>query len=106
MSPGRITSLKDIDDEAWEELDRKNSSNGDTATAAGARLSSWTTCHQYLKKLFSSSLMTRPNKQEGLSLETLSSWASEFEGKARAYSIGAPFRCFLLGQAPGVTSNC
>jgi hypothetical protein len=52
VSPGRITSLKDIDVDAWEELGRKNSSNGDTATAAGALLSSWTTCHQYLKKNF------------------------------------------------------
>jgi len=29
------------------------------------------------------SLMTRPNKLEGLSLETLSSQVLEFEGKAR-----------------------
>jgi hypothetical protein len=49
--------------------------------------------------------MTRPNKQEGLFLETLSGRALEFEGKAGANSIGRPFRCFLLGQAPGVTAN-
>jgi hypothetical protein len=40
--------------------------------------------------------MTRPNKQEGLRLETLSSQVLEFEGKARANPIGGPFRCFLL----------
>jgi len=40
--------------------------------------------------------MTRPNKLEGLPLETLSSQVLEFEGKARANPIGAPFRCFLL----------
>ncbi len=27
-------------------------------------------------------MMTRPNKLEGLPLETLSSWVLEFEGKA------------------------
>ena len=43
---------------------------------------------------------------EGLPLETLSSQVLEFEGKARANPIGAPFRCFLLGQAPGATSKC
>jgi hypothetical protein len=48
-------------------------------------------------KKFPSSLMMRPNKLEGLSLETLSSEVLEFEGKARAYPIGVPFRCFLLG---------
>jgi len=40
--------------------------------------------------------MTRPNKLEGLPLETLSSQVLEFEGKARANPIGAPFRFFLL----------
>ncbi len=39
----------------------------------------------------------RPNKLECLSLESLSSQVLEFEGKARANPIGAPFRCFLLG---------
>jgi len=39
----------------------------------------------------------RPNKLEHLSLETLSSQVIEFEGKARANPIEAPFRCFLLG---------
>jgi hypothetical protein len=38
----------------------------------------------------------RPNKLEGLSLETLFSQVLEFEGKARANPIGTPFRCFLL----------
>jgi hypothetical protein len=51
-----------------------------------------------LKNFFSSSLMTRPNKLEGLSLETLSSQVLEFEGKARANPIGTPFRCFLLDK--------
>jgi hypothetical protein len=50
-----------------------------------------------LIKLFSSSLMTRPNKLEGLPLKTLSSQVLEFEGKATANPIGGPFRCFLLG---------
>jgi hypothetical protein len=57
-------------------------------------------------KLFTSSLMMRPNKLEHLSVETLSSQALEFEGKARANPVGAPFRCFLHGKVPGVTSNC
>ena len=63
----------------------------------------WNFCFVYgdqvtaLKIFFPSSLMTRPNKLEGLSLETLSSQVLEFEGKARANPIGAPFRCFLLG---------
>ena len=35
-------------------------------------------------KLFSLLQITRPNKLEGLSLETLSSQVLEFEGKARA----------------------
>jgi hypothetical protein len=39
--------------------------------------------------------MTRPNKLEGLSLETISSQVLELEGKARANPIGAPFRSFL-----------
>jgi hypothetical protein len=55
-------------------------------------------------KLFS--LRMRPNKLEHLSLETLSSQVLEFEGKARANPIGTPFRCFLLGQASGITSKC
>jgi hypothetical protein len=38
-------------------------------------------------KLFSSSLMTTPNKLEQLSLETLSSQVLEFESKARANPI-------------------
>ncbi len=50
-----------------------------------------------LQHFFPSSLQMRPNKLEYLSLETLSSQALEFEGKARANPIGAHFRCFLLG---------
>ncbi len=46
--------------------------------------------------------MTRPNKLEALSFETLSSQVLEFEGKARANPIGVPFRRFLLGEAPGI----
>ncbi len=42
-------------------------------------------------------MMMRPNKLEHLSLETLSSQVLEFEGKARANPIGAPFRCLILG---------
>jgi len=41
--------------------------------------------------------MMRPDKLEGLPLETLSSQVFEFEGKARANPIGGLFRCFLLG---------
>jgi hypothetical protein len=59
-----------------------------------------------LIKRFPSPLMTRLNKQEGLSLETFSSQVLEFEGKARANPIGASFRCFLLGYAFGVISKC
>ncbi len=50
------------------------------------------------KTFFPLSLTMRPNKLEGLSLETLSSHVLEFEGKARANSIGAPFRCFFLDE--------
>jgi hypothetical protein len=50
--------------------------------------------------------MMRLNKQDGLSLETLTSQILEFEGKDRANPMGVPFRCFLLGYAPGVTSKC
>jgi hypothetical protein len=46
--------------------------------------------------------MTRPNKLEGLSSETFSSQDLEFEGKARANPIGAPFRCFILGLPANV----
>ncbi len=46
-----------------------------------------------LSNVFLSSLMTRPNKFEGLSLETFSSQVLEFEGKARANKIGGPSRC-------------
>ncbi len=53
-------------------------------------------------KLFPSSLMMRPNKLKHLSLETLSSQVLEFEGKARANPIGAPFRCFLLLVFPAI----
>jgi hypothetical protein len=38
------------------------------------------------------------NKLDRLSLETLSSQVLEFEGKARADPIGAPFKCFPLGK--------
>ncbi len=37
--------------------------------------------------------MMRPNKLEGLSLETLSSQVLDFESQN---PIGAPFRCFFL----------
>jgi hypothetical protein len=45
-----------------------------------------------LSNFFPFSLMMRPNKLEGLPLETLSSQVLEFEGKARANPIGGPFR--------------
>jgi hypothetical protein len=47
----------------------------------------------------------RLNKLDRLSLETLSSQVLEFEGKARADPIGAPFRCFLLGKLLLFPSN-
>ncbi len=50
--------------------------------------------------------MMRPNKLEGLSLETLSSQVLKFESKARANPIGVPFRCFQLGKVPSDTSKC
>jgi hypothetical protein len=50
-----------------------------------------------LWNLFSSLQMTKPNKLEHLSLQSHSSQVLEFEGKARANPIGAPFRCFILG---------
>ncbi len=53
-------------------------------------------CQRY-KTFFHSSLTMRPNKLEGLPLKTFFSQVLEFEGKARANPIGAPFRCFLLG---------
>jgi hypothetical protein len=42
--------------------------------------------------------MIRPNRLEGFSLETLSSQVLEFEGKARANPIIAPFSAFFLGK--------
>ncbi len=57
----------------------------------------WTGCSSGLKcykTFFSLTLTTRPNKLEGLSLETLSSQVLEFGGKARADPIRGRF---LLG---------
>jgi hypothetical protein len=48
-------------------------------------------------QVFSSLLMARPNKLRHLCLETFSSQVLEFEGMGRANTIGATFRCFLLG---------
>ncbi len=47
-----------------------------------------------------SSLLTKPNQLEGLSLETLSSQVLEFEGKALALAntTGAPFDASFLGM--------
>jgi hypothetical protein len=59
-----------------------------------------------LLNFFPSSMMMRPNKLKGLSLETLSSQILKFEDKSRANPIGVPFRCFLLGLTPGATSKC
>jgi hypothetical protein len=58
-----------------------------------------------LSNFFPLSLTTRPNKLEGLSLETLSSQVLEFEGKVRANPIGAPFRCYLLGKLLVLPAN-
>ena len=49
--------------------------------------------------------MMRLNKLDHLSLETLSSQVLEFEGKARANPIGAPFRRFPLGRLLLFPSN-
>jgi hypothetical protein len=49
--------------------------------------------------------MTRPNKLEGLSLETLSSQVLEFEGKARVNPIIAPFSAFFLGKLLVLPAN-
>ncbi len=49
--------------------------------------------------------MTRPNKLERLSFETLSSQVLEFESQARANPIGAYFRCFLLEKLLVLTAN-
>jgi hypothetical protein len=47
----------------------------------------------------------RPNKLEHLSFETLFSQVLEFEGKARANPIGAPFRCSFLGELLVLPAN-
>jgi hypothetical protein len=52
---------------------------------------------QEFYKKFPSSLMMRPNKLEGLSLESLYGQVLDNEGKARANPIETPFRSFLLG---------
>jgi hypothetical protein len=49
-----------------------------------------------LSNFFPSSLMTRLNKLEHFSYETLSSQVLKFEGKARANPLGAPFLGKLL----------
>jgi hypothetical protein len=58
------------------------------------------------KSFFPLSLTNRLDKVEGFPSETFSSWVLEFEGKARANPTGEPFKCFLPGQAPGVTAKC
>jgi hypothetical protein len=49
--------------------------------------------------------MTRPNKLEGSSLETLTSQVLEFEGKARANPIGAAFNASFLGKLLVLPAN-
>ncbi len=49
--------------------------------------------------------MTRPNKLEGLPLETLFSWVLGFEGKARANPVRGPLRCYLLGKLLVLPAN-
>ncbi len=68
-----------------------------SGSASACSSSPWSCWCQSYKTFFPSSLTKRPNKLEDLSLETLSNKVLEFEGKARANPIGAPFRCFLLG---------
>ncbi len=47
----------------------------------------------------------KPNKLEGLPLETVYSWVLEFQGKARANPIEGPFRCFILGKLLVLPAN-
>jgi hypothetical protein len=49
--------------------------------------------------------MTRPNKLECSSLETLTSQVLEFEGKARANPIGAAFDASFLGKLLVLPAN-
>ncbi len=49
--------------------------------------------------------MTRPNKLESFSLESLSSQVLEFEGKARANPIIAPLSAFFLGKLLVLPAN-
>jgi hypothetical protein len=49
--------------------------------------------------------MMSPNKLKGLSLETLSSQVLEFEGKARANPIVAPFSASVLGKLLVLPAN-
>jgi hypothetical protein len=56
-----------------------------------------------LLNFFPSSLMTRPNKLEGLPLITLSSWVLEFDGTARANPTGGPFS--FLGKLLVLPAN-
>ncbi len=58
-----------------------------------------------IQNFFPLSLTTRPNKLEGLPLNTLSSQVFEFEGKARANPIGVPFRCSFLGKLLVLPAN-
>ncbi len=58
-----------------------------------------------LWNFFTSSLMTRPNKLECLSFETLSNQVLEFEGKARADPIRTHFRCSFLGKLLVLPAN-
>ncbi len=58
-----------------------------------------------LLNIFPSSLMTRPNKLQGSSSETLSSQVLEFEGKARANPNGVPLDASFLGKLPVLPAN-
>jgi hypothetical protein len=49
--------------------------------------------------------MTRHDKLECLSLETLSSQVIEFDGKARANPNGPPFICFFSGKLLVLPAN-
>jgi hypothetical protein len=49
--------------------------------------------------------MTRPNKLEGLSLETLSSQVLEFEGKARANPMECLSDASILGKLLVLPAN-
>ncbi len=83
--------------ELWIQVDGDFTLNENVCDIDGLNVASSSFQVSMLLNILPSSLTARNNNLEGLSSETLSSQVLEFEGKARANPIGAPFRCFLLG---------